>query len=77
MITTPTSHFIDASEVQPLMMIRHHQTHGGAGDYEVISVKEVFGGATSIQIKAVSDGGIEFKHSVLYFAGKTVEVVVR
>lgn len=36
-----------------------------------------FGGATSIQIKAVSEGGIVFKHSVLYLAGKTVEVVDR
>lgn len=66
---------IPVTDAQPGMLIHHIRTRATSGYYEVVAAKTLFGGATSIRIKAVSRSGVEFTAGVIYDAEETVEVV--
>lgn len=77
MIAPPTSHFIDASEVQPGQWIHYPGWSATTGDYEVLRVEPSSKGTmvTVWMDKVTRDEGFEAR--LFYGAGKTVEIVER
>ena len=72
---TILSHQIAAVNVQPGQFIHHRRTRVTAGVYEVVSVKALCCGATSLSIRVMSRNGVEFAAGVIYNAGELVEVM--